>query len=258
MRGFKSIVSAAAALIAFSAGASAQTIQNGNFTSVTSAPTAAWSELGVKNGNLTPALSNWSVPGTGIACVTGPNPTSATAICGTSYAGNTGNNPSYATLWATPGSPPVAGYTGNVIVADADASYQETISQTLTGLTSGKTYSITFYQAGVQQAGYTGAYNDYWQVSLGSSTANSAVMAVASKGMAGWEKQVINFTATGSSEVLSFLAQSSGAGANEPPMVLLANVSLAAAPEPGSLALMGAGLLGLIGLRRRRRVAAVA
>ena len=60
----------------------------------------------------------------------------------------------------------------------------------------------------------------------------------------------MNFTYDGTSNVLSFLASGTPAGA--PPMVLLDNVSLSAVPEPGTVALL-AGSLVLVAIAVRRR-----
>jgi len=83
----------------------------------------------------------------------------------------------------------------------------------------------------------------------------STNMAVPSQGVdaAGWEQSVITFTATAASQTLTFFAASSDTSSNEPPMLLLADVSLTKAPEPATLALLGAGFAGLIGLRKRAR-----
>ena len=58
-------------------------------------------------------------------------------------------------------------------------------------------------------------------------------------------------TTTGS-ETLSFLAVGTPPN-NVPAFALLANVSLVAAPEPTGLAVLGVGILGMVGLARRRR-----
>ena len=77
---------------------------------------------------------------------------------------------------------------------------------------------------------------------------------IAQGGTAPWTTQTAYFEATSATEFLSFLSLG---GSGEPPMALLDNVSLYAAPEPSSLALLGTGIaFGLI--RRRRHLARAA
>jgi hypothetical protein len=73
------------------------------------------------------------------------------------------------------------------------------------------------------------------------------------KGFTGWMTEDMTFEATSTSEVLSFL--SVGTPNGQPPFSLLADVSMLAVPEPGSLAMVGAGALGMLAMRRRKRTA---
>ena len=75
-------------------------------------------------------------------------------------------------------------------------------------------------------------------------------------GVGPWQQQVLTFTATAVSEVLSFLAVGSPTGA--PPISFLGGVSLTAVPEPASMALLGASLVGFGVMRQRRRQASPA
>jgi hypothetical protein len=135
--------------------------------------------------------------------------------------------------------------------AAADGAFQVgAITQTINGLTAGDSYNLTFWWGAAQQYTYTGATTEQWQVSLGSQTLSTAVYNNASEGFSGWMEQTFSYTATSSSEVLSFLAVGTPSG--QPPFSLLSNVSLqVAVPEPEMLALMGIGLLGLLVSRRK-------
>jgi hypothetical protein len=70
-----------------------------------------------------------------------------------------------------------------------------------------------------------------------------------------WNKQIMYFTAATTTQVLKFFAQ--GTPDSGPPIVMLDGVTLEAAPEAGTSALMVIGLLGVAGVRRwkRRRAA---
>ena len=132
---------------------------------------------------------------------------------------------------------------GNTVAIDGDPVYRASIFQTVGGLTAGNKYTVTFQQAGAQQYGLSGATTEYWEVALGAGAQNSTTMNNASMGFTGWFSQSLTFTATAASEVLSFTSY--GAPGGEPPIALLADVSLTAVPEPSTWALMVLGFAGL-------------
>jgi hypothetical protein len=90
-------------------------------------------------------------------------------------------------------------------------------------------------------------------VSLGSETFSTPAVTYPAKGFTGWMTQTFSFTASSSSEVLSFLAEGTSSGL--PPVSLLDGVSLTA-PEPASWTMLILGLVGLgVVVRKRRRSA---
>lgn len=225
-------------------GAKADLITNGNFNSLT----GGIGQIGY-NGT---SLAGWTngaygntvgynfVYSAGSADTTGAN-------------GNSGN----VKLWG-PNDGSNNGFTGsspdggNFIAADG-AYQQAAISQTVNGLVSGQKYTVSFWYAGAQQYGFTGDTTEQWVVSLGNQTLSTAVLSDTSHGFTGWVYTSLTFTATGSSEVLSFLANGTPNG--EPPFSLLDGVSMVqAVPEPGSISLLAAGLIGLAFLVRRRQL----
>lgn len=142
---------------------------------------------------------------------------------------------------------------GNFIAMDG--AYQvAAISQTVNGLVAGQMYAVSFYWAGAQQSGFSGATTDKFTVSLGSESHDTSVVDVVSHGFSGWQQETINFTATtDGSEVLSFLATGTPTGV--PPFALLDGVSMNAIPESrfgfGFLVCLG-GTTAFLRLRRAR------
>ena len=141
---------------------------------------------------------------------------------------------------------------GNFVALDGDINYNGQLSQTLTGLTAGKNYTVSFSWAASQLRNRTGATTEQLVVGFGSATQATSVVAVPSEGFRGWFKEKFNFTADGASQVLSFLSVGTPAGL--PPIAALDGVSVTAVPEPSSWAmlLVGFGLIGL-GVRSRTR-----
>jgi hypothetical protein len=138
---------------------------------------------------------------------------------------------------------------GNYVAADG--AYQVgAISQTVNGLTAGQTYALSFYWAAAQQYTFTGPNTEQWQVSLGAQTQNTAVYYNSSHGFSGWMSQTFDFTASGSSEVLSFLAIGTPTGV--PPFSLLDGVTMNAVPESPTLLVSAFILLPVCGNVLRR------
>jgi hypothetical protein len=207
-----------------------------------------------------------------------------TATTSTDYAVSQYGDPRYYAWGATNGgagagntfngSAP-AGVNSNIVSLDGDPGVPGEIYQTLNGLTSGDTYTVSFYWAAGQLENRQGDTTDRVAVTLGSGPAQSLYTStqlysygtaaqcptanlcltqqdsVLSKGFSGWTRSTFTFTADASSEVLSFLAL--GAPAGEPPQIFLAGIGV---PEPAAWTFMilGAGLVGA-SLRRRRALA---
>jgi len=247
MRSILSRISASAAVLALaSIGATeiaqANIITNGNFTS----PSVSTSEALTNNPEFSPSkeisLTSWTAAGYSFVF------TSPTATANSSV--------SLYQVTAPPGGE-------NFVAIDPSYKGPGSISQTVNGLTKGDTYVLSFEYAGAQQSGYKGATTEQWDVSLGGgATQDTPVINLPndspnSAPFSGWQTETFKFVANGSSEVLEFLAAGGPAG-TEPPFDLLADVSLTQqtrtpVPEPVSLSLFGAGLVGAAAIRRRKK-----
>jgi hypothetical protein len=215
-------------------------VQNGNFTTtnwITPQPANVATTNGGQLGyNLN--ATGWSNVSTGYNFLFTAGSVSSNVVNGNAGSlslwstDNGGSN----TLTAPPGG-------GNFLAADG-AYETEPIQQTVTGLTAGKEYLLSFYWAAAQQTGFNGATTDFWSASLGGETNSTTTYDLPNHSFSGWMQQTFDFTATNSSEVLSFLA--TGTPNGEPPFSLLADVSMqVAVPEPSQIK-MGSLLLLII------------
>jgi PEP-CTERM motif len=172
-------------------------------------------------------------------------------------------NSNSATIHLTPGTF-VPSPEGSQFLGQDSFYYTDSVNQDITGLAVGQTYVVSFEWAAGQQSGFTGATTDYWAVSLGGQTQDTATVTVPSGGFMGWYDVTMRFTATAADETLSFLSVGTCLAPNNtcgptspgsPPFALLDSVTLTAVPEPSTWAMMILGFAGLGFAAHRRRVA---
>ena len=149
------------------------------------------------------------------------------------------------------------GFTGGSNGGDflgVDGGYgTATMSQTISGLTPGAQYTLSFEWAVAQLNGFYGDYLGKWDVTFGSDSASTPMAYVNTNGFSPWAEFSHTFTATSTTEVLGFRAfGSQGLGAYP----LLDNVSLVATspvPEPGTTGALMLLFSSLLGVRQRIR-----
>lgn len=233
----RKLIAATAFAVAISAAASVgatEFVTNGNFTSLTS---------GLGQIDLTTQATGWSSPGNGYNFVM----TNATA----------GSNGQYGnvSLWdqangGANGWDGLSALSGNFVALDG---YFQTVAltQQITGLTVGQSYTLSFEYAFGQQFNFDGATIQSLQVNVGPDFSwNSGLTNVGNHAFTGWGLGGGSFVATQASETLSFLA---AANIQLPPFALVSNVSLTGGvPEPATWAMMLIGFGGLGVLARRR------
>jgi hypothetical protein len=183
------------------------------------------------------------------------------------------------------GSPDFGSTKGFYIVADGDPAYADTITQTITGLTPGQLYAVSFYQAAAQQTGFTGGTTEQWAVNLGNTVLTTSNYTTAGQlsdlmspiqpfgpgldvdviangsmpsgqtntatAVSPWQQQTLTFTPTSATSTLSFLAV--GLPGGKPPFSLLTGVNVEAVPTPEPSEILGTivGIGGCLVLRSK-------
>jgi hypothetical protein len=244
----KRVVAVLTVLVLNGMGASAQAAQlitNGSFSTLTTTGNTSVIDNSGTNGDI---LQGWTTTSTYSFLITPGQAAASTGNSNYSVSIYNGSGSNQISFWM--GSSPQFSTSpdgGNFIAQDG--GYQTgTLSQSVSGLTVGDHYQLSFWQAGAQQSGYTGATTDQWKVSLGGQVAYSDLISNASHGFSGWEQETIDFTATSLTESLGFFAIGTPSGV--PPFALLDGVSMTDIPEPSTVTLFVAGILGLAGSRR--------
>jgi hypothetical protein len=269
----------ATALTTFVPAAHATTLFNGTFTGTTGTFGSAGGGLNTLNDYTTGGnLTSWAISdvnsssGLAVLYYTGNQGSTSTNGDGVNVTGRFGNFSVYdpgnvASATPTGGAiPNMSPGGGNFIAADGAVGYQVAIYQTLTSLNPGASYSVTFWYAAAQQYTFTGNTTEGWQVSMENAAqltqvaANGTTIqdtpAQAGGGLAQgsfqtWAQETFTFTAASATQVLTFL--SLGTPSGQPPVDFLSDVVLTSTPEPGSMGMLGAGLVSLAGLLRMRR-----
>jgi len=229
------IGASAVALLMLATPAQADLITNGSFES-----NGGNGQLGFNT-----SATDWSISG-GYTFLYAPGTADTTGANG--EFGNVGLwGPGNGVSNGLPATSPDGGY---YIAQDSDFQ-QAAITQTINGLTAGDTYAVGFWWAAAQQSGFTGPTVSQWQVSFGSETQTTTAIDLPSQGFSGWQYQTFDFTADGTSDLLSFFATGSPQG--PPHFALLDGVSVNPTPEPGTLPLLFTGLMGGLGVLRSRK-----
>jgi hypothetical protein len=245
---------ATAALLCAGAASAANLVTNGSFTT-----NGGNGQLGLTPIPPGTTVAGWSVPSANtfnsytFVFNAGGGGSSGTT------ADNGGANGQYGNvqLWGPGNGGGANGLTlspdGGAFLASDGPFQPGAITQKITGLVTGQQYNLFFDYAAAQQAGFDGPTTSGWNVSIGGTPIDSVSKSILDKGFSGWFGSQVAFTASGPSEVLSFMATGLPSS-SVPPFALLDGVSITPVPEPATWALMlvGVGALGA-GLRMRRR-----
>ncbi len=233
-------------LALFAAPSRANLILNGDFSQAAAGGAAIAQELDTASSTST-YLANWTSTGYNFLFLPGTN------TAGGSHSIQYNNN---LALWAASNGGANTwngqGPTSTLNFIGSDPAYQNgPITQTVNGLIAGRRYALSFQWAAGQQTGFTGATTEGWTVTLGSQSLSTITVNNASQGFVPWMMMNMTFTATATSELLTFLA--TGGPTGVPPFALLSNVSMNIVPEPASALLWGVGAIGALVARRRTK-----
>lgn len=203
-------------------------------------------------------------PGIADGAATGPTNGFADPWDDSAGAGNSSKGIAYRSLWGAgnggvgPTGTSAGAFNGygplgtsdpnNFLIADG-GFHATAIYQTVSGLKIGDHYAVSFNWAAGQWGTASGPTTEAWEVSLGNSTGFTSVYSLSSHAFSGWMTSTISFTATATSEALTFLAD--GTPVSNPPMLLLDDVTMYDTPEPTALSLLAASLAALALARRR-------
>jgi hypothetical protein len=217
-------------------------------------------EMNGGNGQLgfNTSVTGWSVPAPSgsYTFLFGPG-TADTSGANGQYGGLALWGPNNGSANGLPATSPDGGY---FIAQDSDFQ-TGALTQTVNNLTVGHTYDVSFDWAAAQQYGFDGANQSGWYVSLGGGPAQDTGLAsIPNHGFSGWMTASFNYTATSTSEVLSFMAHGSP---QVPPFALLDGVKMtdtSSVPEPTAVVSIFAGVMGfgVFARRRRRAVKSIA